>query len=103
MSGEIISGDAEAFTTFGEFLNFTRAAEQLHISQPALHVKIRKLAQTLGCELYERHGNSLSLTTEGAALARLVEDLLRQREDFLARLRGAPPNPIVLAAGEGAY
>ncbi|TMQ90362.1 LysR family transcriptional regulator [Actinomadura soli] len=44
-----LSTDALAsFAVFADHLNFTRAAEELHISQPALHVKVRKLADTLG-------------------------------------------------------
>ncbi|URN00095.1 LysR family transcriptional regulator [Actinomadura madurae] len=44
-----LSTDALAsFAVFADHLNFTRAAEELHISQPALHVKVRKLTETLG-------------------------------------------------------
>ncbi|MFZ5890453.1 MAG: LysR family transcriptional regulator [Myxococcota bacterium] len=58
-----------AFTEFAEHLNFTRAAKQLHISQPALHVQIRKLSEEVGRPLYRRTGRSLSLTPEGKRLA----------------------------------
>jgi DNA-binding transcriptional LysR family regulator len=45
-----------SFIAFAEELNFTRAAARLHISQPAFHVQIRKLAEALGVTLYERAG-----------------------------------------------
>lgn len=42
-----VSTDALAsFVVFADHLNFTRAASELHISQPALHVKVNKLAAT---------------------------------------------------------
>jgi LysR family transcriptional regulator, low CO2-responsive transcriptional regulator len=44
----------QAFLTFSETMNFTRAAAELNISQPALHVKIRKLAEVLGEPLYHK-------------------------------------------------
>lgn len=45
--------------------NLTRAAEQLHISQSALSVQIRKLEGQLGHALFERRGRTLRLTEAG--------------------------------------
>ena len=45
-----------AFRAFAEQLNFTKAAELLHISQPALRVKIAKLSRQLETALYVRQG-----------------------------------------------
>ncbi|MER6813955.1 LysR family transcriptional regulator [Spirillospora sp. NPDC000708] len=100
-----VSTDALAsFAAFAERLNFTRAAEDLHISQPALHVKIRKLAETLGRPLYTRHGRRIALTPTGEAVARLARDLDARVSAFLADLDGTAPSRLpVLAAGEGAY
>ncbi|MFD0686590.1 LysR family transcriptional regulator [Actinomadura fibrosa] len=100
-----LSTDALAsFAVFAEHLNFTRAAEDLHISQPALHVKIRKLAETLGRPLYVRQGRRLRLTPEGEAVARFARDLDARVTAFLADVRGTSPARVpVLAAGEGAY
>lgn len=93
-----------AFLVFAEHLNFTRAARELHISQPALHVKVGKLAQAVGRPLYRREGRRLVLTPEGEAVARLARDRAEQLSAFLAELSGAgPARPVVLAAGEGAY
>ena len=57
-----------AFAVFAEVLNFTHAAERLHVSQPALHARIRRLADTLGVELYRREGRRLLLTHAGEQL-----------------------------------
>ncbi|TDD32583.1 LysR family transcriptional regulator [Actinomadura sp. KC06] len=100
-----LSTDALAsFAVFADHLNFTRAAEELHISQPALHVKVRKLADTLGRPLYTRHGRRLALTPAGEQVARFARDLDTRMTAFLAAVHGTAPGRIpTLAAGEGAY
>lgn len=93
-----------AFVVFADQLNFTRAAEQLRISQPALHVKIGKLAQALGRPLYHRAGRRLVLTADGEAVARFARAHDERLAQFLAEFAGgAPQRPVVLAAGQGAY
>lgn len=93
-----------SFAVFAEHLNFTRAAEQLHISQPALHVQIRKLGESVGRPLYRRRGRSLELTEEGRRLAAFGREVRERGEEVLAELRGGTAaGPVVLAAGQGAY
>jgi LysR family transcriptional regulator, low CO2-responsive transcriptional regulator len=93
-----------AFRVFADHLNFTRAAEELHISQPALHVKVRKLAEAVGRPLYLRTGNRLVLTADGERLARFARDRERHLDDFLGELAGThAAEPLVLAAGQGAH
>ncbi|TDE32294.1 LysR family transcriptional regulator [Actinomadura sp. 6K520] len=100
-----LSTDALAsFAVFADHLNFTRAAEELHISQPALHVKVQKLAETLGRPLYTRHGRRLALTPTGVEVARFARDLDGRVAAFLAGVHGTAPTRVpALAAGEGAY
>ncbi|RFS85611.1 LysR family transcriptional regulator [Actinomadura spongiicola] len=100
-----LSTDALAsFAVFAEHLNFTRAAEELHISQPALHTKVRKLADTLGRPLYTRHGRRLALTPAGEHVARFAHELDARMTTFLADVQGTAPTRVpTLAAGEGAY
>jgi DNA-binding transcriptional LysR family regulator len=93
-----------SFAVFAEHLNFTRAAAHLRISQPSLHVKVRKLAEGLGRPLYRRDGRQLALTPDGLAVARFAREQEERRAAFLAELRGGRPDrPVILAAGEGAY
>ncbi|WP_226016531.1 LysR family transcriptional regulator [Novosphingobium sp. FKTRR1] len=76
------------FTVLAETLNFHRAAERLHMSQPPLTVAIRKLEEELGTPLFERDPRGVRLTAAGlaallparAALAQaeLVRDAVRQ-------------------------
>lgn len=93
-----------AFAVFADHLNFTSAAAELHISQPALHVKVRKLAESLGRPLYHRNGRRLVLTADGEQVARFARAQDERLADFLAGFAGAGPRrPVVLAAGQGAF
>jgi DNA-binding transcriptional LysR family regulator len=92
-----------SFAAFADVMNFSVAARQLHISQPALHVKVRKLGEQLDCALYRRVGRSLELTEHGEAIARYGRQLRASAEEVLGRLSGAVEQPVTLAAGEGAY
>src|SRR5690348_13188227 len=105
MNGQAVSVDAlRSFAVFADHLNFTRAAAELRISQPALHVKIRKLAQALGRPLYHRSGRRLVLTGDGEAVATFARSHDQRLADFLAEFAGVVPDrPVVLAAGQGAY
>jgi DNA-binding transcriptional LysR family regulator len=93
-----------AFAEFAEDGNFSRAAVRLHISQPALHTKIAKLASTLGTPLYVRRGRSIEITEAGRRVQRLARDMAASmsafRNDLLER---ETTQSVVLAAGEGAF
>ncbi len=93
-----------AFVAFADSLNFTRAAESLHLSQPAVHMQVRKLAEAVGVPLYRRAGRRIELTRAGAELARFGRETADRTATFLDELRGtAATRPTVLAAGEGAF
>lgn len=93
-----------AFVVFAEHLNFTRAAKQLHISQPALHVQIKKLTDSIGRPLYRRHGKTLLLTPEGSHLAAFGREVEERGRSVLEELRGQSlSGPVVLASGQGAF
>jgi DNA-binding transcriptional LysR family regulator len=91
-----------AFAVFARQLNFTSAAALLHLSQPSLHAKIRKLGQALGADLYERDGRGLRLTAAGRRLDTFAQDNARRTDDFFAELHGRQA-PITIAAGRGAF
>ena len=89
---------------FADTLNFSESARQLHISQPALHAKVRKLSEQLDAKLYMRVGSSLELTHTGEQVARHARELLTLNRRFVAGLETGREKPVVtLAAGEGAY
>jgi len=92
-----------AFAAFADAMNFSEAARHLHISQPALHVKVRKLGEQLDCSLYRRVGRSLELTEHGEAIARYGRHLRSSAAEVLGQLSGAAEQPVSLAGGAGAY
>ena len=75
-------------------LNFSRAAENLFVSQPTFSYQIRLLEEEVGFQIFERSGRGASLTPAGAdfvvSLANLREELKRAVErgqNFSARYR----------------
>src|SRR3954447_17635050 len=97
------------FVAVAEELHFRRAADRLHIAQPAVSEQIRNLERELGVQLLERTQRSVTLTPPGAALLvearrvlRLAEDALRAtrqaEEGVHARLRIARPPDVLPAA-----
>jgi DNA-binding transcriptional LysR family regulator len=97
----IDSSRLTSFIAFAEELNFTRAAARLHISQPALHVQIRKLGEDVGAPLYRRVGRTLELSAQGRDLLGFGRELRERTDAFLTGIKGASPQRVVLAAGEG--
>ena len=56
--------------------NMSRAAEQLHVTQPTLSKALRSLEDELGKKLFTRHSFSITLTEEGVLLRNRAEDLV---------------------------
>ena len=57
----------QQFVMLAETLNFRRAAEKLHMSQPPLSVSIRKLESEIGVQLFTRGKDGVKLTKSGEA------------------------------------
>lgn len=64
------SGQLDAFVAIARELRFSRAAETLHLSQPALSVRIRQLEELLAVRLFLRGQDGVTLTEAGARLLR---------------------------------
>ena len=60
--------------------NMTRAAEQLHVTQPTLSKTLKALEDELGSKLFVRHSFSISLTDEGMLLRDRAADLIRMAD-----------------------
>jgi|KBSSwiS6_1023812.scaffolds.fasta_scaffold23266_2 DNA-binding transcriptional LysR family regulator len=85
----------EAFLAVARCGNFTRAAAELHVSQPALTVQIRQLESALGVRLFDRNNRTVGLTPPGRELVAPCERILldvrsivEHAHDFAAHRRG---------------
>ncbi|MYQ75863.1 MULTISPECIES: LysR family transcriptional regulator [unclassified Streptomyces] len=81
------------FVAVAEARHFTRAAEEVHVSQPSLSQQIRALENELGAELFSRARGNITLTDAGEALLPLARRILadadtaRHEVQELAQLR----------------
>ena len=82
----------EVFCAVARSRSFTRAAEDLHVSQPVVSRTVRELERSLGVTLFTRTTRSVSLTPQGQELLDLAGDLLerfdRTLDRFAAYCRG---------------
>lgn len=93
-----------AFLAVGSVLNFTRAAAELGLSQPALTMNVRQLEDELGVSLFDRTTRSVAMTAEGAQLLPMARSLVEEFDNtvtdmrhFGERRRGS----LVIACPEG--
>ena len=70
-----------AFTTIVESGSLGRAAEMLHVTQPALSRSIKRLEDQLGAPLFERHSKGMQLTAIGETLLPHATLLLREADN----------------------
>jgi LysR family transcriptional regulator, low CO2-responsive transcriptional regulator len=94
------------FASAAAHLSFARAAEELHLSPPAVSIQIAQLEREARVPLFERLGRRLYLTAAGSALLRASTAILgqlRSVEEELAALRGVEGgllNVGVISAGD---
>ena len=75
--------DLEAFVALAELASFRKAAESVHLSQPALSRRIAKLEDALSVRLFDRTTRSVSLTAVGRDFSTKARDLLNELEQSL--------------------
>ena len=76
------------FLTIAKEQSFTKAAEQLHITQPTLSRQMAAFEENLGITLFIRNGKKISLTDEGILLKRRALEILNLEERTLEELKG---------------
>lgn len=81
--------------------SYTRAAEAIHLTQPAISIQIKRLEETLGVSLFEQMGKKIYLTAAGKELYATCRDIFGRLGTFEGRLdelRGEVAGPLNLAA-----
>lgn len=67
----------KVFHTAALRMNFTKAAQELHITQPAVTKHIKEVEQSLQTKLFDRNGTKISLTESGKVLLNYTEQLFK--------------------------
>src|SRR6476620_5264568 len=101
-----------SFVTVARFAHLTRAAEALHLSQPAISGHIKALVEQFGISLFERTSSGMDLTPSGRQLLSEAEQIIgavQHLQHSAQGLRGQPTgrlklgtvlDPVVLRVGD---
>jgi DNA-binding transcriptional LysR family regulator len=96
----------KVFECVARHLSFTRAAEELHLSQPAVSTQVKELEHHAGLALFEQLGRKTYLTHAGAEMlhhSRAIIQQFREAEEAIQQLRGVSGgklNVAVISAGD---
>lgn len=71
----------QAFVAISEYGSFSRAAERLHLTQPAVSKRMRNLEQQLDTVLFDRVGRTIHLTDSGQALLPAARRILQEMDN----------------------
>ncbi len=88
-----------AFVAVAEELNFTRAADRLHLAQQALSTQVRQLEERVGQQLLERTTRKVELTPAGEALLEHARSVLGGADRAVAAARAAGEGTPCLSVG----
>lgn len=83
--------------------SFTKAAEQLNITQPTLSRQLAALEDELGAKLFNRGGHSITLTNEGLLIKRQALEIVDLEEKILSDFKGdteSVEGKITIGCGE---
>ena len=75
------------FQTVSRLEHFTRAAEELHISQPSLSKSISNLEEELGVQLFDRDNRNVHLNSYGRAMLAHVDKVMFELDEAMTELR----------------
>lgn len=91
----------EVFLSVAKHLNYTRAGEEVHLSQPSVSVRIRQLENELGVKLFEQLGKKVALTEAGLVLiphARRVVAAIEDTQHAIDELQGLERGTLKIGA-----
>src|SRR6478752_2702094 len=75
------------FVAVCEALNFTKAAAQLRIAQPALSRQVQDLEDEIGVDLLKRSPRGVTITAEGKLFLEEVRELLKRADESVEKVR----------------
>ncbi|MDH5360291.1 MAG: LysR family transcriptional regulator [Gammaproteobacteria bacterium] len=81
----------QVFEAVARQLSYTRAAQELHLTQPAVSMQVRQLEDIVGLPLFEQMGKKIFLTQAGDELyhySRVISEQLEEVEEVIAALKG---------------
>jgi LysR family transcriptional regulator, nitrogen assimilation regulatory protein len=81
------------FVKVAEYKSFSKAAEILHIAQPALSRQIKKLEAEFGVELFFRHARGVELTEAGVLLEARARSLFLQMKEIADEVASCAERP----------
>ena len=91
----------QCFSAVATNLSYTKAAKELHLTQPAVSMQIRQLEQQAGLALTEQFGKQVHLTEAGQEVFRYARSILQQVDELdtiLDRLKGLSGGRLRIAA-----
>lgn len=96
----------KVFEAVARLRSFSRAAEELHLTQPAVSTQVGKLEEHAGNALFEQFGKKIYLTPAGAELLQISREIIRQfeaAENAMAQFKGVSGGKLnvgVISAGD---
>lgn len=96
----------KVFEAVARHLSFSRAAEELHLTQPAVSTQVRKLEEHAGNVLFEQFGKKVYLTAAGSELLQISRAIIQQfeaAEAAMAQFKGVSGGKLnvgVISAGD---
>jgi len=82
----------QVFEAAARLLSFRKAADELHLSQPAVSMQIKQLEENVGLPLFEKFGKQIYLTEAGREIyhySRTIGQLLAEADEVIDGLKGA--------------
>jgi len=95
----------EVFEAVARLLSYTRAARELHLSQPAVSMQIKQLEENLGIDLFDQVGKKIYLTEPGREMfhySRVISQQLDEAEEVLEQLKGVQRGRLVISVASTA-
>jgi len=95
----------QVFEATARLLSFRKAAEELHLSQPAVSMQIKQLEENVGLPLFEKLGKQIYMTEAGREIyhySRSIGQLLAEADEVIDGLKGAHQGRLTISVASTA-